>query len=381
MAARLIYPGITTESKQVQELREIYIKASEQTCSLIENWISHICVDTSSTKDDAEFDLSCQHAFVALLMKSFKFAKAYLSWSIGIKLLLLVQLILPALRQAAVNVVSYICCVSSQDDLKVEIMKGISPQSSPPLDYDEAVEAYLRSLKVRDKACMDAEREAFEKEWSARSGRLLSDVRTPRVVVTACDFGSIVRTLMLRRLTAVCKLDVSLSVSSDGQLLLVRIFASDNLLLATLCETDTYRLQFADAIDPGRSFWRNRQEVRADQKVLDANTVKHKLKMLQAGPAMSSKEAAWRLQSLVLSQISRASRGLIRCCNPAPAFASYSPNIQRQFIYKKYPNKLDIPETYRRSAVLRTVDCIRVTRRIINTEFDMDGAIASGLLQ
>ncbi|ETM54239.1 hypothetical protein L914_02387 [Phytophthora nicotianae] len=386
LAARLIGPD--TNQTQLRELRQVYIKASAQTCSSIERWISHVCVGMNSSEEPAEFDFSCQHEFVALLMVTFNFTNSYLSWSIGVKLVLLVQILLPPLRQAIENMLSSVCCVP-RNELTTMTVKTIIQESSPPLDYEEALEVYLRSLRVRDPDRMAAEREAFEKEWSSRTGRVLSDVRTPRVVVSSSDFSAIVRTLMLRRLTAICKLDVSLSVSEDGQLLLVRISASDNLLLATSCETESYRLQFADAIDPGRSFWRDKKEVNTDQKVLDANTVKHKLKILLAENAMSPKEAVWfpgeslaRVSARIhaLSRISRVSKGLIRCHNSAPAFASYSPNIQRQFIYKKYPHKLDIPDTYRRSTVLRTVDCIRVTRRIIDAEFDTNNAIASGLL-
>ncbi|OWZ18462.1 hypothetical protein PHMEG_0007433 [Phytophthora megakarya] len=387
MTTRVIEVNIIAES-EVPEIRQVYIKASEQTCSLIKHWISHICVGMSSSGNRANFNLSCQHEFIALLLKSFNFANSYLSWSIGIKLSLLIQLFLPALRQAAVNVVSFICCLSG-DDLAIKTMEGMFQQSYPPIAYEEAVELYLKSLKVRDQGRIDAEREAFEKVWSARTGRRLSDIRTPRVIITASDFSAVVRTLMLHRLTAVCKLDVSLSVSDDGQLLLVRIFASDNLLLATLCETETYRLQFADAIDPGTLFWRDRKEVRTDQKVFDENTVKHRLKLLLAENVISPKEAIRfpgesvdRVSARInaLSRISRSLRGLIRCCNPAPAFASYSPNIQRQFLYKKYHNKLDMPETYRRSAVLRTVDCIRITKRIINAEFDTKATLANHLV-
>ncbi|KUF99850.1 CMP-sialic acid transporter 4 [Phytophthora nicotianae] len=290
LAARLIGPD--TNQTQLRELRQVYIKASAQTCSSIERWISHVCVGMNSSEEPAEFDFSCQHEFVALLMVTFNFTNSYLSWSIGVKLVLLVQILLPPLRQAIENMLSSVCCVS-RNELTTMTVKTIIQESSPPLDYEEVLEVYLRSLRVRDPDRMAAEREAFEKEWSSRTGRVLSDVRTPRVVVSSSDFSAIVRTLMLRRLTAICKLDVSLSVSEDGQLLLVRISASDNLLLATSCETESYRLQFADAIDPGRSFWRDKKEVNTDQKVLDANTVKHKLKILLAENAMSPKEAVW----------------------------------------------------------------------------------------
>ncbi|GMF33994.1 unnamed protein product [Phytophthora lilii] len=390
LATRLINPDITTNNQeQTRELREIYVKVSAQTCSSIKRWISHVCVEMSSSENPDDFNSTCQHEFIELLLVTFNFAKSFLAWSIAVKLILLVQLILPALRQAVVNVLSYVCCISSGNDFAMKTLNGSLRQASPPLDYDDALQMYLTSMRVRDPGRLAAEREAFEKEWSLRTGRTLADVRTPNVVVSSSDFGAIVRTLMLRRLTAICKLDVSLSVTEDGQKLAVNIFASDNLLLATLCETETYHLQFADAIDPGRYFWCNKQEVNADQKVLDANTVKQKLKLLLTENAMPPKEAVWfpgeslaRVSARVhaLSRISRASRGLIRCHNPAPAFASYSPNIQRQFIYKKYPHKLDIPDTYRRSAVLRTVDCIRVTRRIINSEFDMNAAVANGLV-
>ncbi|KAE9233114.1 hypothetical protein PF004_g9737 [Phytophthora fragariae] len=391
LAARLIGPDISAEinQSQIRELREVYVKASSQTCSSIKRWISHVCVGMSNSEHPADFDSSCQHEFVALLVASFNFTDTYLAWSIGVKLVLLMQLIWPALRQAVATVLNYVRCISSRDEVSAGTVETSLQQSSPPVDYDEALDMYLTSLRVRDPARLATEREAFEKEWSIRTGRKLADVRTPRVVVAASDFGAIVRTLMLRRLTAICRLDLSLSVSSDGKMVLVHIFASDNLLIATLCEMETYRLQFADAVDPGRSFWHDKKEVNADQKVLDANTVKHKLKLLLAENAMHPKEAVWfsgeslaRVSARVhaLSRISRASRGIIRCRNPAPAFASYSPSIQRQFIYKKYPNRLEIPDTYRRSVVLRTVDCIRITRHIIDGEFDTNAAISSGLV-
>ncbi|EGZ10234.1 hypothetical protein PHYSODRAFT_449998, partial [Phytophthora sojae] len=392
IAARLIGPDVAAEIDQtrVQELRDVYVKMSGQTCSSIKRWISHVCVGISSSNSPAEFDSSCQHEFVALLAASFNFTDRYLAWSIGIKLVLLVQLILPALRQAVTNALNYLCCISSsRDEISTGAIELSLQQSLPPVDYDKALSMYLSSVRVRDPDRLAAEREAFEREWAIRTGRTLADIRTPRVLVAASDFGAIVRTLMLRRLTAICKFDLSMSMSSDGKMVLVHIFASDNLLLATLCDMETYRLQFADAIDPGRSFWRDKKEVNADQKVLDANTVKHKLKLLLADNAMHPKEAVWfsgeslarvsaRIQAL--SRLSRVSKGTIRCCNPAPAFASYSPSIQRQFIYKKYPNRLEIPDTYRRSVVLRTVDCIRITRYVIEAEFNTNAAISSGLV-
>ncbi|KAL3658847.1 hypothetical protein V7S43_016212 [Phytophthora oleae] len=406
MAARLVGPTFTAEGdqEQAQELREVYLKASEQTCSSIQHWISHVCVGMSN-ENVADFDLSCQHEFEALSMASFNFANSYLAWSIGVKLILLMQLIIPVLvvllRQAVVDAVSFMrglavcmyvserCLFLRKKDPTLQTAKTMI-QTSPPIAYTEACDIYVRSMRVKDPGHLTAEQNAFAKEWSLHTGRALSDVRSPQeVVITASDFGAIARTLIVRRLTVICKLDLSLSVSGDGQLLLVRIFASDNLLLATICETETYRLQFEDAIDPGRSFWRDKKEVATDQKVLDANTVKHKLKLLLVDSEMSPKEAVWfpgeslpRVSARIhaLSRISRAAKGLIRCLNPAPAFASYSPSIQRQFLFKKYPHRLDIPETYRRSAVLRTVDCIRVTRRIISAEIDVDAMISSGLL-
>lgn len=388
IAAKHIGPGLSVEGDQdkVEWLRVLYNQASGQTCSSIKRWISHVCVDTTFIPNQASFDVSCQREFVALLLATFNLTDSYLAWSIGMKLLLLVQLVLPALRQAVVNVVSILCCLSSEEKIAATAIETNLKQ--PSIGYDDALELYLESIRSKDSARREAEREAFEKEWSLRTGRVLSDIRTPHVVITPGDFGAIVRTLLLRRMTLVCKLDLSLNVSNDGRLLLVRIFASDNLLLATLCET-TYRLQFADTIDPGRQFWRNRKEVNEDQKILDGPTVKHKLRLLLKENVMPPKEAVWfpgeslaRVSARVhaLSRASRALKGQLRPLNPAPPFATYSPKLQCQYLYKKYLNKLDIPDTYRRSAVLRTVDCIRLTRGIIDTEFDIHATIDSGLV-
>ncbi|RLN92690.1 hypothetical protein BBJ28_00017502 [Nothophytophthora sp. Chile5] len=369
-----------------QLLSSMYDEASVQTCPLIKRWLSHVCVATDNGSP-TPFDASCQREFAALLLASLNFTASYLSWAIGVKLCLLVRHLLPTIRRVVATAALYVCCISPPDDFT--LIKPGSGFRQPSLEFDDALELYLTSVRSRDPKCREEERQAFEREWTTRTCRVLADVRTPIVVVSASDFEAIVRTLVLRRLTEVCKMDVSLRVANDGKMLLARIFASDNLLLATLCETETYRLQFADAIDPGWSFWRDRREFNADQRVLDTHTVKQKLKQLSVDSAVPRKEVTWPLgESLprvsarvnALSRISRVARGQLVPCNMSPPFASYSPLIQRQYLYQKYPNRLDQPETYRRSAVLRTIDCLRLTRYLLDAEFDTTAMLSNNLV-
>ncbi|RLN97428.1 hypothetical protein BBJ28_00013789 [Nothophytophthora sp. Chile5] len=366
----------------MQLLSSMYDETSVQTCPSIKRWLSHVCVATDNGSSTS-FGASCQREFAALLLASLNFTASYLSWAIGVKLCLL----LPTVRRMVPTAALYMCCISPPDDFT--LIKPGSGFRQSSLEFDDALELYLTSVRSKDPKCREEERQAFEKEWTARTCRVLADVRTPIVVVSASDFESIVRTLVLRRLTEVCKMDVSLRVANDGKMLLVRIFASDNLLLATLCETETYRLQFADAIDPGRRFWHDRRELSADQRVLDMHTVKQKLKQLSVDSAVARKEVTWPLgESLArvsarvnaLSRISRTVRGQLVPCNMSPPFASYSPLIQRQYLYQKYPNRLDLPETYRRSAVLRTIDCLRLTRYLLDAEFDTTAMLSNNLV-
>jgi hypothetical protein len=72
--------------------------------------------------------------------------------------------------------------------------------------------------------------------------------------------------------------------------------------------------------------------------------------------------------------------GTLAARNLYPAFAEYSPKPSLQFLYKRYFNRLDLPSNIRRSSVLRTIDCLQITRAIIEHEFDTNIMINNGII-
>ncbi|GLE04968.1 hypothetical protein PINS_up013952 [Pythium insidiosum] len=174
-----------------------------------------------------------------------------------------------------------------------------------------------------------------------------------------------------------------------------------------------YKLQLTEAIDPGPLFWKNRAEINADQRVLDRANILQRFKLLHLQGVVTRKEAELSPQeSLVqasarvhaLTRLSRIAHGKLRCPpigQPlylhTAAYAPYRPHAHLQYLYRKYPNRLDVPlaatvattskttpqvmtTPLRRSAVLRTIDCLRFTRQIVDAEFDIDLMLRHGLI-
>lgn len=385
-----------SSSQTIRRLRDLYQIVSTQTCSPVQQWLADICiadgnmtlasnnVSSQSVINDAGFDLSCEVEFGTLVSESLAFSGHVLQLLLWSDLLLLIIMLLPLLRRIA-N--AFTKCFwrllvpsSMLPETGFEIPVGWSA-ASLSLSFEEARDTYLESVKSTDEVVRDTETQAFDSHWKAMKGCKATDsIANEGTMIFQYEFEAIVRLLAIRRLTIKCKLDVSLTISNDGLTLFLLIHASDNLLMMTLCQMD-YKLQFAEYIDPGRLFWRDPKEIDMDERILEAADVKQKFRLLLLNKIVSHKEAmqfpteslsrvSARIQALLRS--SRMAEGTLKCSNMHLAYAAYQPATNLNFVYKKYPNRLDVPNGSRRSMVLRTVDCIRITQHIIETEFAVD---------
>lgn len=391
----------------IQKLRDLYQVVSAQTCAPVQQWLSDVCIadgnstlastNSSSkpfddTTNEAGFDLSCEVEFGTLVSESLAFSQHVLLVLLWCDMLLLVMMLLPLLQRIANALIMcfwrLLVPSSMLPDLSFKTSEGEQVKHESLL-LDKARNLYLATVKSDDEAVRTAETQAFDSYWKTMKGfKPTDDVEKKDTRIFEYEFEAIVRLLAIQRLTTKCKLDVSLNISTDGRTLFLLLHASDNLLMMTLCEMD-YKLQFADYIDPGRAFWRNPKEIETDERILDMANVKQKFKWLLSNGIVSHKEAvkfptesmprvSARIQALL--RASRVMEGTLACRNMHPAYASYHPASSLHFLYKKYPNRLDVPNFFRRSMVLRTVDCIRITQHIIENEFAVDAMKQGGVI-
>ncbi|TYZ62818.1 hypothetical protein PybrP1_010951 [[Pythium] brassicae (nom. inval.)] len=391
-------------------LRRVYELVAGQTCAIVSDWRAHTCEhhraaarggaeDGSVAVGDADgseaFDSVCQEELAALVLATVRATISWLSALVATIGFLLLVVLAPVVRDGAAAatrcVCARLCCVSSLDGRATESSednRSASRLKRKSLPLHDARDRYLAALRVRDQTALDADAAQFDAEWAAMTGRSASDVNDATVVLQT-EFEAIMRSLVLRRLTTRCKMDVSLSISKDGTQLFAKIFAPDNLLMATLCDADN-PLELADFVDPGPAFWqRDKREIKTDLKVLDPHTIKHKLRLLASDGVVPKREAE-RLPNESLARVSarvhalsraaRVANGSLKCENLHLPYAQYVPHPEFQFLFKKHPNQLEVPGSERHSSVLRTIDCLRLTRSLIERELNVDHMVHSGLL-
>ncbi|KAF1313365.1 hypothetical protein FI667_g17434, partial [Globisporangium splendens] len=381
-------------------LQSVYELMSDQTCAPITQWRAHTCAHSKTdharnrtTITEEGFDSVCEEELASLMLATLDVGVLWLSWLTAVHLLLLLSLLLPDIGYYATSFAQCCCRRFAATPSPAPTLSQSDPIVDPKhwkqasLQFQDARDLYLSSVRAKDSSILEVEAAAFDSEWMAMTGRSTAGINKSTVVFQS-EFDAIVRSLIIRRLTLRCKMDVSLSISKDGRLLFVKIFASDNLLMATLCDMD-YTLEFTDGVDPGPLFWRDKTEVKSDLKVLDPRTIKQKLRLLAAKDVISRKEAeqfpneslsrvSGRIQ--VLTRASRIANKSLKCHNAHLPYASYVPRTEFQYLYKKYPHRLDQPGNMRRSMVLRTIDCIRITRHLIESEMNVNQMLQGGLL-
>lgn len=399
IAVRNQIHGDNKSDRGTDLLRSVYGLVANQTCPVVTEWRAHTCEHSrvnasrnSVTTNGEGFDSVCEEELASLMLETLKVGISLLGWLVAAHSFLLLSLLLPDIRRCGVCVAQCCCCrVTTSSSASSPPVGGLlsDPKQwkQASLQLEDARNLYLSTVRINDPTVLEAEAAAFDSEWMLMTGRSASDIRNAAVVFQN-EFEAIVRSLVIRRLTLRCKMDVSLSVSKDGRLVFVKIFASDNLLMTALCDMD-YALEFSDAVDPGPQFWQDKVEIKNDLKVLDPRTVKQKLKLLASRDVISRKEAErFPNESLsrvsarihVLTRASRIANESLKCQNFHLPFAQYVPRTEFQYLYKKYPNQLDLPGNVRRSSVLRTIDCLRIARHLIESEMNVNQMLQGGLL-
>lgn len=390
-------------------LQDAYDLVSNQTCATVTTWRAHTCEhkkprialpgnnnssNIAIVVGDVEFDSVCQDELASLLLATLRPGIAWLAGLVALNCLSLLILLAPAFQNFSSALARSFCnclCFPGSSSSSPAIAAA-EPSEKVQLKHASLVlevarELYLSTIRIKDEAFLEAETAAFNDEWALMTGCNAADT-TSATIIYQNEFDAIVRSLVIRRLTTHCKMDVSLSVSKDVKQLFVKIHASDNLLMTALCDME-YTLELAEFVDPGPLFWRNKREIKNDLKVLDPHTIKQKLKLLAANNVITKKEAerfpneshsrvSARIHALM--RAARISNGSLKCRNPHLPFAQYVPHTEFQYLFKKHPNQLEIPGNVRRSSVLRTIDNLRITRHLIEAELNVNQMVENGLL-
>lgn len=392
-------------------LQDAYELVNNQTCATVTTWRAHTCehkkssalprkINNSSSlavvAGDKAVDSVCQDELKSLLLATLRPGIAWLAGLVALNCLSLLILLAPAFQSLSSALARSFCnCLCFPDSVSspssgVTAAGGTSEKvqlKHTSLGLVDARELYLSTIRVKDEVDLEAETAAFNDEWARMTGCNAADI-TSTTIIYQNEFDAIVRSLVICRITTRCKMDVSLSVSKDGKQLFAKIHASDNLLMTALCDME-YTLELAEFVDPGPLFWHNKREIKNEVKVLDPHTIKQKLKLLAANNVITRKEAE-RFPSESLSRVSarihalmraaRVSSGSLKCRNLHLPFAQYVPHTEFQYLFKKHPHQLEVPGNVRRSSVLRTIDCLRIARHLIEAELNVNQMVESGLL-
>ncbi|OQR86130.1 hypothetical protein ACHHYP_10923 [Achlya hypogyna] len=259
------------------------------------------------------------------------------------------------------------------------------------LPFHLALQTYLRSLPPGH--AQDADTKAFTTEWLSRTGA--TEVRDSDVLFLS-QFESIVRVLVLDRLTRVCGFEVSISISKDGKKLYAKLSASRRLLAAE-AERRQYKVPFQDAVDPGPAFWTPR-EVATDHRVYDAQTAKQKLCSLYGRNLLLASENMF-FSNESPAQIARRVNVHMRAAQLAPdpnakghamiprlpykypVYAPYYKKSSLQFLYKRHPNQLDLPTVEVAPSIFQTTDILRLVNGIVQAEMNTRSMVEAGLLE
>lgn len=401
----------TFDDQRTAILHDAYDLIGNQTCAIVTDWRAHTCEHQANNSsgaslrdvtvgdpdvDDAmPLDAVCRDELTSLLRTTLAVIIAWLSAVTATAVLLSLLLLAPVLYDAtaalARAVCVRLCCLTTSgcsSTLESSHTSNAALLTHASRKLQDARELYLSTLRVAGQAALEAETAAFNTAWATMTGRSASDISASTVVLQH-EFDAIVRTLVLERLTQRCKMDVSVSVSRDGTQLFVKIAASDNLLMTALCDANV-ALELADFVDPGPAFWQTDVcEIKTDARVLEPHAIKQKLKHFAATDVIPKREAEWfpseslaRVSARVhaLSRAARVANGTLQCANPYAAYAPYVPQTEFQYLFKKHPNQLELPGIVRRASVLRTIDSLRLARRLIDAELNVDRMVHTGLL-
>ncbi|OQR85236.1 hypothetical protein THRCLA_10729, partial [Thraustotheca clavata] len=285
----------------------------------------------------------------------------------------------------------------SRHNKSKQIEEPTDSMKEETLTFDTAVEKYLLSFPQCQGRSDEIARakQAFTEQWLYRVG---ASVVHDTDVLFKSQFESIVRVLILQRLTTICGLEVSVMISKNGKLLYFKLSASRRVI-AQEAERRKYKLPFKNAVDPGfdvnyLSFW-NAREIATDNRVYDAQTAKQKLCSLYGRALMLATENQF-FKNESMQQISKrvnvqmrdaelqCPSGKVKKLRLPFSYPTYAPYYKKhsiQYLYQRHPNQLDLPSVDISPSVFQTTDILRLVHVMIHDEIDTTGMIEAGLLE
>jgi hypothetical protein len=231
----------------LKELRihNVFNVSMKETCTLVKSWMGHICL-----QPDPDHPMNfeeCKADFSGLILRALDFSNSILSLLLACANLLIIILVHPFVLRRIKVIQKWL--QRRWNKASKSTKKSNSLWNYPSMQLKDALNLYMSSVRSTDSITRHQHEEAFNTELHKLTG-ISEKTISPSTVLFQNQYEAIVRTLTIRRLRQQCKLDVSLSLSRDGKTIFVKIFASDNLLMSTLCQLKL-KLQLADYIDPG----------------------------------------------------------------------------------------------------------------------------------
>uniref|UniRef100_K3XC92 C2 domain-containing protein n=1 Tax=Globisporangium ultimum (strain ATCC 200006 / CBS 805.95 / DAOM BR144) TaxID=431595 RepID=K3XC92_GLOUD len=263
------------------------------------------------------------------------------------------------------------------------------------ISYRDAV-LVLRSVtsggNEREKLAVDE----FKRAWMAK---FRATPPQPQDTIQFRFFQELLREVMIQRFDAITGLFFQTSVSEDGTLLRFR-FRPSSALLATMAHKAQLRVPMMAEIDPGEAYWASdptrsqRERVqwsKADaQEELYRMFLAGKIPMDDAQLFENDKEdtAMWSRRIHALKRIADSEvMALVQQQQqdkhhpPLPMYLPYTNRASLQYLYRQIDSSaLSDSCGNEGSSPFRVVDKIRLTKAIIDAEFDCEALVEQGVL-
>lgn len=254
-------------------------------------------------------------------------------------------------------------------------------QHQQRVSYQDAV-ALLRAVtsggKEREKRAIDELRCAWMRKFRA-------SWPAPHDTVPFVYLQELLREVIVQRFDAIPGLFVAAHVSADEELLLLS-FRPSKALLAAKAEALQLRVPVAPALDPGEAYWRAdpRRSVRESSQWGKAEAQEELYRLFLAGKIPADEAQLFDGEDAAMW--SRRIHALQRFADPQAAAAAFTGAVvPRSLPYKsraalQYLYRSVETSTSDDSSPFRVVDKIRLTKAIIDAEFDCDALVAQHVL-
>ncbi|KAF1333503.1 hypothetical protein FI667_g2384, partial [Globisporangium splendens] len=263
------------------------------------------------------------------------------------------------------------------------------------VSYRDAV-LVLRSVtsggNEREKLAVDE----FKHAWMAK---FRATPPQPQDTIPFRFFQELLREVMIQRFDAIAGLFFQTSVSGDGTLLRLR-FRPSLALLASMAHKAQLRVTMMAEIDPGEAYWSSDPTRSQRERVQWSKTGAQEelYRMFLAGKIPVDDAQLFEHDKEDMAMWSRRIHALKRIADPEvtalvqqqqqdkhdpplPMYLSYTNRASLQYLYRQIDsNAMSDSCGNEGSSPFRVVDKIRLTKAIIDAEFDCEALVEQGVL-